>query len=74
MIVESINCDVCGAERQESNHWILAFRDGWRTVEFHPWSDKDAREQIGVKHLCGRECAQKYLDQVLGETDANAGN
>lgn len=59
---ETIYCDKCGKEKQESNNWICFVRSGFNTLTFHPWDDKING------HLCGRECAGRLLDEVL---DAN---
>ena len=54
-------CDVCGAERQESNHWFMWQGD----ITFEKWSE-DLADTEEWGHLCGIGCATKKLSEVLG--------
>jgi hypothetical protein len=59
---ERIACDICGVQKQESNHWIMCVREhGW--VKFLPW-DGFYRD---VGHLCGETCAGKLLAKSITE-------
>ncbi|MEO8736683.1 MAG: hypothetical protein ABI380_09110 [Edaphobacter sp.] len=58
MIRQAINCDMCGAEKQEAtSHWFVAYeQDG--ELKLRGWeSPKNSRKN--VKHLCGQKCAQR---------------
>ena len=67
----SYNCDKCGAEKGESNHWICYTRPGFNAVRFFPWTEQEKHLEIPVGHLCGASCSHKLLDEVLGEDHAN---
>lgn len=63
MRTSTFRCDVCGKEREESNHWFLASEGGQRELlvcglTFLRWSDRGATLQ-GMLHLCGQRCAQR---------------
>ncbi len=68
MVVETFKCDICGKVKGEENHWFCA------TGQFTP----DAQVVIGswhsrgkfpephlVRHLCGMDCAQKFMHKIL---------
>ncbi len=58
MIRQAINCDMCGAEKQEAtSHWFVAYEQGGE-LKLRGWeSPKHSRKD--VKHLCGQKCAQR---------------
>lgn len=58
MIRQAINCDMCGAEKQEAtSHWFVAYEQGGE-LKLRGWeSPKHSRKN--VKHLCGQKCAQR---------------
>lgn len=58
MIRQAINCDMCGAEKQETtSHWFVAYEQGGE-LKLRGWeSPKQSRKD--VKHLCGQKCAQR---------------
>jgi hypothetical protein len=66
-----IICDRCGAEKGESNHWISYTRPGFRAARIFSFDEREKYLDLPIGHLCGRECAHKLLDEVLGEGDAN---
>ena len=57
-------CDVCGRQKQESNHWF--------TVQIRPgiffdvryWARGDALQE-NILHICGEECLHKKLNEFL---------
>ena len=67
-------CNVCGAQKKEANHWILAVRFmRHESVDhvflgFGNWDDRVA-EFPGVMHLCGNACLQAKLADHLGGTE-----
>lgn len=68
-VTEKVTCDVCGVERQESNHWLVASSSIYDGVavrsEFsvRPWDG----EYRHLQHLCGEGCAGKLLAQKIAE-------
>lgn len=58
MIRQAINCDMCGAEKQEAtSHWFVAYEQGGE-LKLRGWeSPKNSRKN--VKHLCGQKCVQR---------------
>jgi hypothetical protein len=59
-------CDMCGRERGESNHYLLAFFEG-ESIRLAPWRDGDAA-QADVSHLCGSACATRKLAEWVDKT------
>jgi hypothetical protein len=59
-------CDVCGAERKETNHWFYAIRVGCSLVvqpmnhALSPFSPTDV-----INHLCGETCALKKVGEFI---------
>jgi len=65
------NCDICGAQRKEANHWFISFRpakDGL-IIKTWDWAAREGRlDYPEIKYLCGQSCAHKQLDQFLQST------
>ena len=66
MIRQVIYCDVCGAQRRETNHWFIAYElsgelraSGWTSQSLH---------HPGIKHLCGESCLHKLLSEFLASS------
>lgn len=58
-------CDICGAQRQDTNHWFLAELLANGILQLTPWElpqSEGYREQPQIKHLCGQTCAHKLFD------------
>ena len=63
MIRQAISCDVCGAEKKQTNHWFVAYtREG--ELRMSPF-DPAARLRSGTRHLCGQTCLHKLLDEFF---------
>jgi len=63
-------CDICGAQRQDTNHWFLAEQLPNGILSFTPWDlprSPGYREQAHIQHLCGQACAHKLLDAWMSE-------
>jgi hypothetical protein len=58
VIVATVRCEICGAERREANHWRLA-RINSGGLHF-PLKRRD-----GDKDVCGQACAHILLDRWL---------
>ncbi len=56
---------VCGVQKRNSNHWILAIRSG-EALRFSPW-DSGVAMSDHVVVLCGERCAAALLSRSLGE-------
>lgn len=72
MIRQAINCDMCGAEKQETtSHWFVAYEQGGE-LKLRGWeSPKHSRKD--VKHLCGQKCAQRLTANFTASV-MSAGN
>lgn len=66
------NCDVCTHAKQETNHWLLGRPVYNPTVDSQiiigylviKW-DEELCEVLYTAHLCGLECAAKWLMKKL---------
>jgi hypothetical protein len=64
------NCDICGAQRKEANHWFAVYPAG-EGITFLDWKRamlSGRLDIIGVSFICGQACAHKLLDQFLNPT------
>lgn len=58
-------CDVCGKQKESSNHWWIAYVDGG----FGLWSwDKGFPDKSSAIHLCGEGCAVKMMSEWMETT------
>jgi hypothetical protein len=72
MIRQAINCDICAAEKQESNYWFVAYEQGGE-LKLRGWeSPKNSRKD--AKHLCGQKCAQRMMANFMASQMANIHN
>lgn len=69
MIRQAISCDVCGAEKRQTNHWFVAYTQGGE-LRVTGWSAK-SRLRAGSKHLCGQTCLHKLVDEFIAGTMAS---
>ena len=63
MIRQAISCDVCGAEKRQTNHWFVAYTRGGE-LRVMGWN-ASSRMRAGSKHLCGQTCLHKLLDEFI---------
>ena len=67
-ITETITCDVCGKQKQQTNHWwmydrpLKAYPDSGFVV--WQWDDKHAKQ---YKSACGQECITKAVNEWMQE-------
>lgn len=61
VIRQAISCDICGAEKKQTNHWFVATEQAGE-LRVSAWSSQK-RLRIGTKHLCGQTCIHKLLDE-----------
>jgi hypothetical protein len=69
MIRQAISCDVCGAEKRQTNHWFVAYTQGGE-LRLTGWN-ASCRMRAGSKHLCGQTCVHKLVDEFIAGTMAS---
>ncbi len=68
MIRQAISCDICGAEKKQTNHWFVACELAGE-LRIGGWSSRN-RLRSGSKHLCGQTCLHKLVDEFMARTIA----
>src|SRR3954469_19163399 len=63
MIRQAISCDICGAEKRQTNHWFVAYARGGE-LRVTGWK-ANGRMRAGSKHLCGQTCLHKLVDEFI---------
>jgi len=63
MIRQAISCDICGAEKRQTNHWFVAYARGGE-LRVTGWN-ANGRMRAGSKHLCGQTCLHKLVDEFI---------
>ena len=63
MIRQAISCDICGAEKKQTNHWFVAWEQGGE-LRVSGWNSRN-RLRSGSKHLCGQACLHKLADDFM---------
>ncbi len=66
MIRQAISCDICGAEKKQTNHWFVAYTHAGE-LRVSGWSAQ-RRLRAETKHLCGQTCLYKLLDEFIART------
>lgn len=66
MIRQAISCDVCGAEKKQTNHWFVAWEQAGE-LRLAGWSSR-MKQRPGTKHLCGQTCLHKLVDEFMART------
>ncbi len=69
MIRQAISCDICGAEKRQTNHWFVAYTQGGE-LRVAPWNS-NGRMRAGAKHLCGQTCLHKLMDEFIARAMSN---
>lgn len=69
MIRQAISCDICGAEKRQTNHWFVAYIHAGE-LRISGWNAQK-KLRAGSKHLCGQTCLNKLLDEFLAQTMVN---
>src|ERR1700747_1949665 len=69
MIRQAISCDICGAEKRQTNHWFVAYAHAGE-LRVTGWS-ATRRLRAGSKHLCGQTCLHKLVDEFIAGTMVN---
>ncbi len=68
MIRQAISCDICGAEKKQTNHWFVACEQGGE-LRVSGWGSRN-RLKTGSKHLCGQTCLHKLVDEFMARAIA----
>ena len=63
MIRQAISCDVCGAEKKQTNHWYVACEAAGE-LRVGGWNSR-MRQRPNAKHLCGQTCLHKLVDEFI---------
>ena len=63
MIRQVITCDICGIQKQQTNHWFVA-REESGELRMSGWNSRYLQSPE-TKHLCGEACAHKLVSHFL---------
>ena len=69
MIRQAISCDICGAEKKQTNHWFVVHTHGGE-LRVAGWN-ANGRMRAGAKHLCGQVCLHKLMDEFIAGIVSN---
>lgn len=72
MIRQAISCDICGAEKKETNHWFVACETAGE-LRVSGWNSRN-RLRAGSKHLCGQACLHKLADDFMARVIGGKGS
>jgi hypothetical protein len=68
MIRQAISCDICAAEKRQTNHWFIAYEQGGE-LRVSGWTSRH-RLRPDSKHLCGQTCLHKLVDEFMAKSIA----
>jgi len=68
VIRQAISCDICAAEKRQTNHWFVAYEQAGE-LRVSGWSSRH-RLRPGSKHLCGQTCLHKLVDEFMAKSIA----
>jgi len=68
VIRQAISCDICRRDKQQTNHWFVAYEHG-AELRISGWHSQ-ARMSAKAKHLCGQTCLHKLVDDFMARTIA----
>jgi len=68
VIRQAISCDICGAEKKQTNHWFVAWEQAGE-LRVSGWNSRN-RLRAGSKHLCGQVCLHKLADDFMARVIA----
>jgi len=68
MIRQAISCDICAAEKRQTNHWFIAYEQGGE-LRVSGWTSRH-RLKPDSKHLCGQTCLHKLIDEFIAKSIA----
>jgi hypothetical protein len=68
---EQVTCDVCGAQKQETNHWFVLLR--WEddptgfTVDVESARLDPTYDSAFITDLCGEACVLKKVSELISK-------
>ena len=68
MIRQAISCDICATEKQQTNHWFVAYEQAGE-LRVSGWNSRH-RQRPGSKHLCGQTCLHKLVAEFMAKSIA----
>jgi hypothetical protein len=68
MIRQAISCDICAAEKRQTNHWFVTYEQGGE-LRVSGWTSRH-RLKPDSKHLCGQTCLHKLIDEFIARSIA----
>jgi hypothetical protein len=69
MIRQTVNCDICAAEKQATSYWFVAYEQGGE-ITLRGWeAPRTSRKH--AKHLCGQKCVQRMMSNFTAAVMAN---
>jgi len=68
MIRQAISCDICAAEKRQTNHWFVAYEQGGE-LRVGGWTSRH-KLRPDSKHLCGQTCLHKLVDEFMAKSIA----
>jgi hypothetical protein len=69
VIRQAISCDICGAEKKQTNHWFVAWEQAGE-LRVSGWNSRN-RLRAGSRHLCGQVCLHKLADDFMARVIAD---
>jgi hypothetical protein len=69
VIRQTVSCDICGTEKQQTNRWFVA-EDQDEELCISGWSSQKFLSP-GAKHLCGHTCMHKLVDEFMDRKRAD---
>jgi hypothetical protein len=61
----AISCDICGAEKKQTNHWFVAYEQAGE-LRISGWNSRHCK-RTGARHLCGQTCLHKLVDEFMAQ-------
>jgi hypothetical protein len=68
VIRQAISCDICAAEKRQTNHWFVAYEQAGE-LRVSGWNSRH-KLRPGAKHLCGQTCLHKLVDDFMARSIA----
>lgn len=69
MIRLTISCDICRAEKKETNRWFVVCEQNGE-LRVGGWNAR-FRNKATTRHLCGQTCLYKFLDEFMAQMIAD---
>lgn len=66
MIRQAIWCDICGSQKQQTNHWFVAYEQAGE-LRVSGWNSRYLLCP-DTKHLCGETCVHKLVSEFLANS------